>query len=235
MPSVWEKSTRTLSPLICKLEGCQGPCIDWKRIFRCEAKWKVNKVYWSRICARGRGESTASKVGQLPDNQGEPTLNVGHWSAFIIRGQRNGVRGLWVICWLDELHIHSLYEAHTHSLYEVGEEWDKYLSLYGVGGGQTMLPRSAQKFHNGYSMAGRAMRVCFSLLLYSETLHAHLVLLSSGHHKNHWNQTALGPKEDSGLPNWWRPKTDGAWHHPWLPQNKCHFPRGDLGNPWCSR
>ena len=94
MPSVWEKSTKTLSPLICKLKGCQGPCIYWKRISRCEAKWKENKVYWSRICARGRGESTASRVGQLPDNQGEPTLNVGHWSAFIIRGQRNGVRGL---------------------------------------------------------------------------------------------------------------------------------------------
>ena len=60
-----------------------------------------------------------------------------------------------------------------------------------------MLPRSAKKFHNGYSMAGRAIRVCFSLFLHSETLHAHLVLLSSGHHKDCWNKDC--PRSQRGF------------------------------------
>ena len=38
----------------------------------------------------GEEVGTASKMGQLPDSQGELTLNVGLWSVFIVRGQGTG-------------------------------------------------------------------------------------------------------------------------------------------------
>lgn len=38
----------------------------------------------------GEEVGTASKMGQLPESQGELTLNVGLWSVFIVRGQGTG-------------------------------------------------------------------------------------------------------------------------------------------------
>ena len=38
----------------------------------------------------GEEMGTANKMGQLPESQGELTLNVGLWSVFIVRGQGTG-------------------------------------------------------------------------------------------------------------------------------------------------
>ena len=38
----------------------------------------------------GEEGGTASTMGQLPESQGELTLNVGLWSVFIVRGQGTG-------------------------------------------------------------------------------------------------------------------------------------------------
>ena len=38
----------------------------------------------------GEEGATASTMGQLPESQGELTLNIGLWSLFIVRGQGTG-------------------------------------------------------------------------------------------------------------------------------------------------
>ena len=54
----------------------------------------------------GDEEGVASTMGQLPESQGELTLFL---VCFYSQGTRNRVGVLWVICWLNEVCIHSLY------------------------------------------------------------------------------------------------------------------------------